>query len=117
MSVRSDVVSALSSASVPVYFQKWIGDDQPPARYFVFTTMTVPDRYHDDTQKWRKHYVYLNLYSDTDYSSLVSTIRSGMAGKGFAPVSEMDATDTDYQGGAHDGYIFSSTWSIREAVT
>lgn len=116
MSVRSKVVTALAGTNVPVYWQKWAGDTDPPARYFVFTTMTLPDEWHDDAQKTRKTYVYLNLYSETDYGSLVDTIRSGMEGQGFAPVDERDVSDSVNISGAHDVYTLSMTWSIWEAV-
>lgn len=116
MSVRSSVVTALSGTGIPVYFQKWVGDSEPPARYFVFTTMAVPDEWYDDTQKTRKYYIYLNLYSETDYLSLVPTIRSGMTGAGFAPVDERDVSDSENQSGIHDSYMLSTTWSYVEAV-
>lgn len=116
MSVRSDVVTALSGTSIPVYWQKWQGDSEPPAQYFVFTTMTAPDEWHDDAQQTRKIYVYLNLYSETDYIALVPTIRTAMEAAGFAPVDERDVSDMEYQKGAHDAYHLSMTWSVREAV-
>jgi hypothetical protein len=115
MSVRSSVVTALTPTA-PVYWQKWSGDTEPPALYFVFTTMTVPDEWNDDAQKTRKTYVYLNLYSETDYMSLVPAIRTAMEAAGFAPVDEQDVQDTDYRSGAHDSYHLSMTWSIREVV-
>lgn len=115
MSVRSSVVTALKTTA-PVYWQKWQGDTEPPARYFVFTTMTIPDEWHDDTQKTRKTYVYLNLYSETDYIALVPGIRAAMEAAGFAPVDEQDVSDAEYQKGAHDSYHLSMTWSIREAI-
>jgi len=116
MSVRSSVVTALAATSVPVYWQKWAGDDVPPAQYFVFTTMVIPDEWSDDTQKTRKYYVYLELYSETDYLALVPTIRTAMEAAGFAPVDERDVSDNEYQNGAHDNYHLSMTWSILEAV-
>lgn len=117
MSIRSEVVAALAATSVPVYFQKWKGDSEPPAQYFVFTTMVAPDEWHDDAQKTRKYYIYLELYSETDYMSLVPTIRTGMAAAGFAPVDERDVPDDSYMNGAHDSFHLSTTWSKREAVT
>lgn len=115
MSVRSSVVAALTPTA-PVYWQKWSGDDAPPAKYFVFTTMTVPDEWHDDAQKTRKTYVYLNLYSETDYLSLVPAIRTAMETAGFVPVDERDVPDGEGQSTVHDNYHLSMTWSIREAV-
>lgn len=115
MSVRSSVVSALKTTA-PVYWQKWGGDGVPPSTYFVFTTMTIPDEWFDDAQKTRKTYVYLNLYSETDYINLVPTIRTKMQGAGFAPVDERDVSDNSTQYGDHTNYQLSMTWSIREAV-
>jgi hypothetical protein len=109
------VVAALTPTA-PVYWQKWSGDDAPPAKYFVFTTMTVPDEWHDDAQKTRKTYVYLNLYSETDYLSLVPAIRTAMETAGFVPVDERDVGDGEGQSTVHDNYHLSMTWSIREAV-
>jgi hypothetical protein len=116
MSVRSSVVTALSGTGVPVYFQKWVGDSDPPARYFVYTSMTLPHQWQDDTLMSRKHYIYLNLYSETDYLDLVPTIRSGMSAAGFAPVDERDVSDNEYTQGSHNNYLLSMTWSYVEAV-
>jgi hypothetical protein len=109
-------VAALTETSVPVYFQKWKGDSEPPAQYFVFTTVAAPDEWHDDTQKSRKYYIYLNLFSETDYISLIPTIRAGMEAAGFAPVDERDVSDNEYTSGAHDSYQLAMTWSKREAI-
>lgn len=115
MSARSKVVTALKGTA-PVYWQKWVGDSSPPDRYFAFTTMTVPDESYDDALITYRTYVYLNLYSDTDYISIVSTIRSAMTSAGFIPVDERDVADNETQSDDHTGYQLSMTWMILEAA-
>lgn len=115
MSVRSKVVTALKKIA-PVYWQKWAGDSTPPERYFVFTTMTVPDESYDDALKTYRTYVYLNLYSETDYIGIIQTIRTAMMSAGFIPVDERDIQDDKTQYGDHTNYQLSMTWMILEAV-
>ena len=90
MDIRALVVSTLKDISVPVYWIKWSGDTEPPKEYITFQTLNRPNNYADDIYHTRKHYVYLDLFSETDPYSHKATINKAMEEAGFVEVDFRD---------------------------
>lgn len=116
MDIRALIVSALEPIDAPVYWIKWAGDTNPPAKYFTFQTVSSPVTYADDKHHARQHYVYLDLFSETDPYAHVSEVREAMEGAGFVEVEFRDVGQETMSVTELVDYHISWTWSYREGV-
>lgn len=116
MDIRALIVSALKPIDAPVYWIKWAGDTNPPAKYFTFQTVSSPVTYADDKHHARQHYVYLDLFSETDPYAHVSKVREAMEGAGFVEVDFGDVGQETMSVTELADYHISWTWSYREGV-
>lgn len=90
MDIRSTIVTALGSCGAPVYWLKWSGDSSPPAAYITFQTMNTGDAYADDALDERVHFVYLDIFSETDPYTIMAAVRSAMTTAGFTEIEMRD---------------------------
>lgn len=90
MDIRAKIVTALSGVGAPVYWMKWAGDTNPPATYITFQTVNRPDLSADDALHEREHFVYLDVFSETDPYSVANAVRTAMEGAGFDEVEMRD---------------------------
>jgi hypothetical protein len=105
------VQDALAPTGIPAFAGAWKPTEtQPsaPAQYLVYTTLTAEDEHWDDLLRRCRVYVYLNLWSETDPTAVISAVRAAMRRGGFALVEESD----DYDADARRTRV-SWTWVIR----
>mgnify|MGYP007102032391 CR=1 FL=1 len=90
-SVLNPIIPTYQSVWKPTRTVKTI-----PNQYAVFTTMTTEAAHDDDGVAAYNHYVYLNLWSRTDPTSMAAAIRSAMYAAGFA-MDEESTSDDSYE--------------------
>ena len=116
MDIRSKIVTALSSVGAPAYWMKWAGDTNPPATYITFQTVNRPDLSADDALHEREHFVYLDVFSETDPYSVVSDVRTAMEGAGFGEVEMRDVGQASNAVNELRDYHVAFTFSYLEVV-
>lgn len=116
MDIRALVVQALRPLGVPTYWIKWSGDTNPPKEYLTFQTASRPRDYADDRFHTRSHYVYLDLFSETDPYTRVHGVREAMTAAGFDEVEQRDIGQTAMSVTELVDYHIAWTWAYREAV-
>lgn len=116
MDIRSTIVTALSGVGAPAYWMKWAGDTNPPATYITFQTVNRPDLSADDTLHEREHYVYLDVFSETDPYSVASAVRTAMEGAGFDEVEMRDVGQASNAARELRDYHVAFTFSYLEVV-
>ena len=116
MDIRSKIVTALSGAGAPVYWMKWAGDTNPPATYITFQTVNRPDLSADDALHEREHFVYLDVFSETDPDSVASAVRTAMEGAGFGEVEMRDVGQASNMVSEQRDYHVAFTFSYLEVV-
>ncbi|MHC1786130.1 MAG: DUF3168 domain-containing protein [Christensenellales bacterium] len=90
MDIRSKIVTALSGVGASVYWVKWAGDTNPPATYITFQTVNRPDFSADDALQEREHFVYLDVFSETDPYATALLVRNAMEAAGFRETEMRD---------------------------
>jgi len=114
------VQQALKEIGIPVMAGIWRAtspNQNPPLQYVVYSTTTTEEAHVDDRVVSIRTFIYLNLWSDIDPSSMRETIRSAMYAAGFSMVEE---TDKGYNQPAYDTatrqFTVQWTWVWREDV-
>ena len=116
MDIRSTIVAALSGVGAPAYGIKWGGDTNPPATYITFQTVNRPDLSADDTLHEREHFVYLDIFSETDPYSVANAVRTAMEGAGFDEVEMRDVGQETMSVTELKDYHVAFTFSYLEVV-
>jgi hypothetical protein len=116
MDIRSTIVTALSGVGASVYWMKWAGDGSPPATYITFQTVNRPDFYTDDALEEREHFVYIDIFSETDPYTVAASVRTKMATAGFTEVEMRDVGQETMSVTELKDYHVSFTFSYLEAV-
>ena len=108
------VQEALRDIGIPVYAGIWRATSpkqNPPEQYVVYSTTKTESSHEDDRVSSFRTYVYLNLWSDIDPTSMADTIRNAMYDYGFAILEE---SDKGYNQPAYDPatrqYTIQWTW-------
>ncbi len=116
MDIRATIVTALSGVGAPAYWMKWAGDTNPPATYITFQTVNRPDLSADDTLHEREHFVYLDVFSETDPYPTAMLVRSAMASAGFYEVEMRDVGQETMSVTELRDYHIAFTFSYLEDV-
>ena len=116
MDIRTKIVTALSSVEAPAYWMKWAGDTNPPATYITFQTVNRPDFSADDALHEREHFVYLDIFSETDPYTVVDSVRTAMEGAGFDEVEMRDVGQASNTVSEQRDYHVAFTFSYLEVV-
>lgn len=116
MDIRSTVITALKDISAPKYWIKWAGDTNPPPEYITFQTVNRPDLSADDALHERKHFVYLDVFSETDPYSVANAVRTAMEGAGFYEIEMRDVGQETMSVTELKDYHVAFTFSYLEVV-
>ena len=116
MDIRTKIVTALSGVGASVYWVKWAGDTNPPATYITFQTVNRPDFSADDALQEREHFVYLDVFSETDPYTVVDSVRTAMEGAGFDEVEMRDVGQASNTVSEQRDYHVAFTFSYLEVV-
>ena len=116
MDIRTSVMTALTSITVPKYWIKWKGDTNPPAQYIVFSSVNRPDFSADDELQEREHFVYLDVFSETDPYATALLVRSAMETAGFSEIEMRDVGQMTNMVTEKQDYHVAFTFTYLEAV-
>ena len=116
MDIRTKIVTALYGVGASVYWMKWAGDTNPPATYITFQTVNRPNFSADDALQEREHFVYLDIFSETDPYSVASAVRTAMEGAGFGEVEMRDVGQASNAVNELRDYHVAFTFSYLEVV-
>ncbi|MBR6889626.1 MAG: hypothetical protein IKN05_01415 [Clostridia bacterium] len=108
------VQDALRPTGIPAYATAWkptASQKTAPAKYMVYTTMRVEDEHYDDSAITYRVYVYLNLWTKSDPTPDLVTVRAAMRAAGFELFDERDSYND-----ATDQTLIAWTWVGWEAV-
>ncbi len=87
------VLESLSSIGVPVAFQKYTGT---ALTYITFHEyLQNGEDFSEDQESQTGHYVQVDVWSKTDYTALVTTIKSMLLSAGFHRLNEADFYEQD----------------------
>ena len=110
------VQTALADIGIPVYAGVWRATSQnqnPPEQYVVYSTTTTEADHMDDHASFFKTFVYMNLWSDTDPTSMADRIRQSMYDAGFGMLEQ---SDKGYNQPSYDTatrqYAMQWTWML-----
>ena len=116
MDIRSKIVTALSGVGAPAYWMKWAGDTNPPATYITFQTVNRPDLSADDALHEREHFVYLDVFSETDPYAVANAVRTAMEGAGFYEIEMRDVGQASNAVSEQRDYHVAFTFQYMEVV-
>ena len=114
------VQNALSHLGIPVMAGVWRANSpkqNPPIQYVVYSTTKTESSHCDDHVSAVRTFVYLNLWSDIDPTTMADSIRSAMYAAGFSMVEE---SDKGYNQPAYDTatrqFTVQWTWCWHDEV-
>lgn len=93
--MNSIIMGALSSIGVPVSFQKYSGNANQYITFFIYGEQG--ELWSDNTEKTTGYYIQVDIWSKSDYTSLVNSVITAMKTAGFARTYAMDMYEDDTQ--------------------
>lgn len=93
--IQTTIKTALAGAGCPVFLGTWQGTTAAPAQYITYTTRTHPVVYGSDKSTDREYTVYVEIWSETSYLTLQSTVITALDAIGFNLVEAVDVGDPD----------------------
>lgn len=109
-------MTALTGVNVPKFWIKWKGDTNPPPQYITFQSVNRPDFSADDALQERAHFVYLDLFSETDPYTAAMAIRTAMETAGFSEIEMRDVGQLTISVTEKNDYHIAFTFQYMEVV-
>jgi len=103
MEINKTVLNALASLDVPVAFQKYSGTESTYITFHEY--LQNGEDFSDDQEDQTGHYIQIDIWSKSDYTSLVTTIKTLLLAAGFHRLNEADFYEPD-TGIYHKGLKF-----------
>jgi hypothetical protein len=97
------VLSSLSTIGVPVAFQKYPGQERTYITFHEY--LQNGEEFSEDQESHTGHYIQIDIWSKTDYTALVASIKSILLAAGFHRLNEADFYEPD-TGIYHKGLKF-----------
>ena len=116
MDIRTTVMTALSAITTPKYWIKWKGDTNPPAQYITFQSVNRPEFSADDELQERAHFVYLDIFSETDPYATAALVRAAMEAAGFNEIEMRDVGQLANSITERQDYHIAFTFEYAEVV-
>jgi hypothetical protein len=87
------VMDTIKPLNIPISFQKYSGASTTYITFFEYDQRG--ESFADDNEIDTGHYIQLDIWSKSDYSSIVSSVKSAMKAVGFTRLSETDLYEDD----------------------
>ena len=97
------VLDSLASVGVPVSFQKYTGKDSTYITFHEY--LQNGEDFSEDQESHTGHYIQIDIWSKSDYTALVATVKSLALAAGFHRLNEADFYEPD-TGLYHKGIKF-----------
>ena len=95
MNINSLIVNNLSSLNVPTTFLKSSSTTFPYITFFEY--LQQGEEFCDDGEVGIGHYVQVDVWSKTDYATLVDQVKTNLTNANFKRTSEADLYESDTQ--------------------
>jgi len=93
MMINKLIVDTLKNLNIPVSFQKYSGDSD---KYITFHKyFTDGAGYEDDEEMLTEHFIQIDVWSKSDYTSIVIEVRKLLIERGFKRLNEADLYEND----------------------
>jgi len=97
------VLDSLASVGVPVAFQRYSGKESTYITFHEY--LQNGEEFSEDQESHTGHYIQIDIWSKSDYTALVASIKSLLLIAGFHRLSEADFYEPD-TGIYHKGIKF-----------
>jgi hypothetical protein len=87
------IIDTLKPTNIPVAFQFYSGKE---TTYITFSEyLQMGESYSDDVEELTGHYIQVDVWSKTDYSTITAQVKSLMLSAGFKRTDEIDLFEPD----------------------
>jgi len=97
------VSDSLKPLNIPVTFQKYSGKSEIYVTFHEY--LATGEEFEDDEEASTGHYIQIDVWSKSDYTTIVNSIKERMASAGFKRLNEADFYEED-TGIYHKGIKF-----------
>lgn len=87
------IIDTLKPLNIPVSFQKYTGKVETYITFHEY--LSSGEEYEDDEESFTGHYVQVDLWSKSDYTNIVETIKELLIKVGFKRLNEIDLYEED----------------------
>ena len=88
INISEFIESTLSTVNVPICFQTYDEDETTYITYLQY--LGQGERYADDVEEIKGHYIQINVFSLSNYNDLVSQVKELMLVADFKLTTEID---------------------------
>lgn len=93
MNINKLIIETLKPLNIPIARLKYIGNAET---YIVFQEyLEQGEGFSDDGEEITGRYIQINIFSKTDYTSLVNNVKTSLIGVGFMRTSEYEIYEND----------------------
>lgn len=93
MNINDLISQTLEPLNIPVKHFKYIGKN---TTFIVFQEyLEQGESYSEDEEELTGHYIQVNIFSKTDYTSLVKEVKTRLIGVGFKRQNEYEIYEND----------------------
>lgn len=93
--INNLIISTLNSLNIPVSFQKYNGSETTYITFFEY--LEQGELFCDDGEFTTGHYIQIDLWSKSDYTSILNQIKANLNNAEFKRISEHDLYEYDTQ--------------------
>ena len=101
--INKIVLETLAAVGVPVSFQKYTGKENTYITFHEY--LQNGEDFSEDQESHTGHYIQIDIWSKSDYTALVTTVKSLALAAGFHRLNEADFYEPD-TGIYHKGLKF-----------
>lgn len=87
------IIDALKPLNIPVSFQRYTGKEDTYITFHEY--FANGEEFEDDEEALTAHYIQVDIWSKTDYTSLVENVRELLQSVGFKRLNETDLYEDD----------------------
>ncbi|MFS1511886.1 hypothetical protein VQL36_05540 [Chengkuizengella sp. SCS-71B] len=88
MSINAIIINSLKDIGVPVGFQNYSGSQKTYISFFEYNQKSGLNA--DDEEQRTTHFIQIDVWSNTDYTEIVSQVKQAIKSNGFTRTSEAD---------------------------
>ena len=87
------IIDTLKPLKIPVAFQKYSGKAESYITFHEY--LAVDEEYEDDEEAFTAHYIQVDVWSKSDYTEVVKTIKELLLKAGVKRLNEIDLYEED----------------------
>lgn len=87
------IINTLKPLNIPVCFQRYSGKSETYITFHEY--LETGEEYEDDEESLTSHYIQIDVWSKSDYTSLVKEVKNLLITAGFQRLNEADLYEED----------------------